>query len=52
MRGSVYYQSSQLVKQIFKPNAEKINISDLKTGIYFIRTDTDTNRYLSKMIKD
>lgn len=48
----IYNQNGQLVKQIFKPNAEKINISDLKTGIYFIRTDTDTNRYLSKMIKD
>ena len=48
----IYNQNGQLVKQIFKPNTEKINISDLKTGIYFIRTDTDTNRYLSKMIKD
>jgi hypothetical protein len=48
----IYNQNGQLVKQIFKPNAEKINISDLKAGLYFIRTDTDTNRYLSKMIKD
>ena len=48
----IYNQNGQLVKQIFKPNAEKINISDLKTNIYFIRTDTDTNRYLSKMIKE
>ena len=48
----IYNQNGQLVKQIIKPNAEKINVSDLKTGIYFIRTDTDTNRYLSKLIKE
>lgn len=48
----IYNQNGQLLKQIIKPNAEKINVSDLKTGLYFIRTDTDTNRYLSKMIKE
>jgi len=48
----IYNQNGQLLKQIIKPNAEKINVSDLKTGLYFIRTDTDTNRYLSKLIKE
>jgi len=48
----IYNQNGQLVKQIIKPNAEKINVSDLKTGLYFIRTDTETNRYLSKLIKE
>ena len=48
----IYNQNGQLVKQIIKPNTEKINVSDLKTGLYFIRTDTDTNRYLSKLIKE
>ena len=48
----IYNQNGQLVKQINKPDSQKITISDLKTGLYFIRTDTETNRYLSKMIKE
>ena len=48
----IYNQSGQLVKQITKPQGTSINISDLNKGLYFIRTDTETNRYLSKMIKE
>jgi len=48
----IFNQNGQLVKQITKPGKTSINVSDLNTGLYYIRTDSKTNRYLSKMIKD
>jgi len=48
----IYNQNGQLVKQITKPNKTNINVSDLNTGLYFIRTDSKAKRYLSKMIKE
>ena len=48
----IFNQNGQLVKQITNPDKTNVNVSDLNTGLYFIRTDTETNRYLSKMIKD
>lgn len=47
----IYNQNGQLVKQIINPDKSCINISDLDSGLYFIRSDSKTNRYLSKMIK-
>jgi len=49
---NIYNQNGQLVKQITKPNKTNINVSDLNTGLYFIRTDSKAKRYLSKMIKE
>ena len=47
----IYNQNGQLIKQITKPDKSSINVSDLITGLYFIRTDCKTTRYLSKLIK-
>ena len=47
----IYNQNGQLIKQINKPDKTNLNVSDLHTGMYFIRIDTNTNRYFSKMIK-
>jgi hypothetical protein len=49
---NIYNQNGQLVKQITKPNNTKLNVSDLNIGLYFIRIDSTTKRYLSKMIKE
>jgi len=48
----IYNQNGQLIKQITKPDKSSINVSDLITGLYFIRTDCKTTRYLSKLIKE
>lgn len=47
----VYNSNGQLVKQINRPENTTVNVSDLNAGLYFIRIDTEANRYLSKMIK-
>ncbi len=47
----IFNQNGQLVKQITNPEKTSVNVSNLNTGVYFIRTDTETNRYLSKIIK-
>src|SRR5690606_6457646 len=41
----IYNQNGQLIKQITKPDKSSINVSDLITGLYFIRTDCKTTRY-------
>lgn len=48
----IYNQNGQLVKQITKPQGTSINITDLNSGLYFIRSDSKTNQYFSKMIKN
>jgi len=47
----IYNQNGLLVKQITNIDKTNVNISDLYTGVYFIRIDTEKNRYLSKLIK-
>lgn len=48
----IYNQNGQLIKQITKPDKTSISVSDLNTGLYFIRADCKTTRYLSKLIKE
>jgi len=48
----IFNQNGQLVKQITNPEKTSVNVSNLNTGVYFIRTDTEKKRYLSKMIKE
>ncbi len=47
----IYNLNGQIVKYIIKPDQTTIDVLDLNSGLYFIRIDTEANRYLSKMIK-
>lgn len=48
----IYNQNGQIIQQIIKPDQTTINISGLIPGLYFIRIDTEANRYISKIIKE
>ena len=47
----IYNLNGQIVRHIIKPDQTTIDVLDLNSGLYFIRIDTEANRYLSKMIK-
>lgn len=48
----IFNQNGQLVKQITKAENMILNISELTAGIYFLRIDTEKNKYLGRLIKN
>ena len=41
----IYNQNGQLIKQIVSPKDASLNISDLNSGSYYVRIDTEDNKY-------